>query len=229
MYFYLPCAGQKLVDKRLFASKLTCGKVGNPSGLLRNRLNSGWWRLDRFSASGHIQTMSKAISVRTLIAASLFLVAAHLSYSQEMPSRQTTNVLRFFAVSEDPVPGGRYVDTPECPKVGYISNTPSLIITSLQSVATNVSQSFESINGMTAKVVQPSIVIKFNEADSKKFFDLTKAQFGRRILLSLGDRPLIAPVVREPIVTGTVSISFGARRSEVTNVMTILGSFVRPK
>jgi hypothetical protein len=30
-----------------------------------------------------------------------------------------SNVLSFFAVSESPIPGGRSIDTPEFPKLGY--------------------------------------------------------------------------------------------------------------
>jgi hypothetical protein len=52
---------------------------------------------------------------------------------------QGDNTLRFFVVSDEPVAGGRYVDTPECPKVGGITNTPNLVITRLQSVSTNAS------------------------------------------------------------------------------------------
>ena len=134
--------------------------------------------------------------------------------------------LRFYVVNDEPVTGGRYIDTPECPKVGYITNAPNLVITHLQSVSTNTSQVISHYNGKVSVETNTSIVIQMSAQDAKLFADLTRQNIGRRILISLGERPLVAPVVQMPIESGDIQITVGQGR-DVEAVVAALKKIVR--
>jgi preprotein translocase subunit SecD len=125
---------------------------------------------------------------------------------------QSDNTLRFYVVSDNLIAGGRYVDTPECPKVGYVSNTPDLIVTNLQSVSTNA--------------LMTVVEIQMFEPDAKRFADLTRQNIGHRILISLGDRPLMAPIVQCAIENGKMQITAGEGR-DIQAISAVLKRFVR--
>jgi preprotein translocase subunit SecD len=137
---------------------------------------------------------------------------------------QGDNTLRFYIVSDEPVTGGRYVNTPECPEVGYITNTPNLVITSLQSVSTNASHIIK--HDKMPDEIKTDVVIQMFEPDAKRFADLTRQNIGHRILISLGDRPLMAPVVQAPIENGNIQICV-AEGKDIQGIAAVLKRFVR--
>ena len=138
------------------------------------------------------------------------------------------DTLKFYVVSDEPVPGGRYIDTAECPKVGYIGNTPNLVVRHLQAVSTNTYQVFSQYNGKVSVQTNAAIVIQMAAADETRFAGLTRENVGRCILISLGDRPLMAPRVQTPIKTGDFQISLAdGRGAEAT--LAALKKFVRDK
>jgi hypothetical protein len=117
-----------------------------------------------------------------------------------------TNTLSFFPVSDKPIPGGRYVDTTDCPKLGYISNSPSLVITGLQSVVTSTAAVFTKQGDLTGKS-EPAVDFTFFSTDAKRLGDLTTQNVGRRLLFMVGDRPLMAPLLKEPFETPTLKLA----------------------
>jgi len=118
-----------------------------------------------------------------------------------------TNELCFFLVSEKPIAEGRYIDTPDFPKLGYISNAPSYVLTRLREVSTN---DVTSISIMKRKVVStntsPAVSITIFPEERESFADFTRQNIGRTVLLMLKDRPLMAPIVRAPIETGSLQL-----------------------
>ena len=116
-----------------------------------------------------------------------------------------TNVLRFFAASEKPIPGWRYVNTAECPKVGYITNTPSFVITNLQTVATSTAALFDKDGRLNGKS-EAAVTFTMFPADAKKLADFTVQNVGRRMLIMLGEQPLTAPLLKEPFETPTLQL-----------------------
>ena len=52
-------------------------------------------------------------------------------------SRQPATPLSLYIVSTEKIDGGRYIDTPAFPKLGYIAASPDLIITSIEQVGAN--------------------------------------------------------------------------------------------
>jgi len=122
-----------------------------------------------------------------------------------------TNVLRFFVVSESPIPGGRNIDTLELPKLGYIKAQPDMLVLGLQSVATNMTHSTSHYAGKTTEADELAIDVMMLPADAKRFADLTRQNVGSRLLLMLGEHPLIAPVIRMPIEGGHLQFTLGKR------------------
>ena len=123
-------------------------------------------------------------------------------------SQETTNVystndvafstndvrLSFYIVSQARIEGGRFIDTTELPKLGYIAATPELTITRLESVTADISQRREvMIDGNGKRTIlpdqnQPAIIIKLPKAEASQFTSLTKRVVGKQLLIALGER-----------------------------------------
>jgi len=103
---------------------------------------------------------------------------------------ETKNIgLSFYVVSEEKIDGGRFIDTLDFPKLGYIAARPDLIITQLASVSDSSSPA------------NPSVSITIMPGDSQKFEALTKSCIGKQVLLMLDDTPLLAPRILAPVST----------------------------
>jgi hypothetical protein len=137
------------------------------------------------------------------------------------------DALRFYVVSDKPIGDGRYIDTPDCPKLGYIGRKPDLVITHLQSVSTNTWQITSYANGKSSVETRHAIQIQMLAPDTKRFAELTRQNIGRHILVSFGDRPLTAPAVAAPIESGNVHITF-APGGDFEAIATALRRLVRP-
>jgi preprotein translocase subunit SecD len=133
-------------------------------------------------------------------------------FLQIVAAAQTqTNGLQFFIVGENQFPGCRYLDTADFPKVGYISNSPAFIVTSLLSVATNIAHSVQHYQGKTTQKSEAGVLISMLPADAKRFAELTRENVGRQMVLMLKNRPLIAPLILSPIESGSIQITFSPR------------------
>jgi hypothetical protein len=123
--------------------------------------------------------------MRTPFILVVFVIARSLALCAE------TNALGFFVVSDTAIPGGRYIDTPEFPKLGYIGNAPNFVLTRLREVSTNDAA---------------AVTIRMFRADSERFAEFTRRNIDRKVLLMLRDKPLLAPTVRAPIETGSLQL-----------------------
>ena len=110
--------------------------------------------------------------------------------------------------------GGRFIDTPDLPKVGYISAKPDLAVTNLEDV---YPQKFEDNATIADKdgnytVVPshslPALAVKLRAEDAKQFMALTERSIGKRLLIVLGDKPLTAPKIMMPIESDSFLIGF---------------------
>jgi hypothetical protein len=122
--------------------------------------------------------------------------------------------LAFYVVSENKIDGGRFIDTLDFPKLGYIAAKPDLVIAQL--VAVSETEAYSNINiGKDGKLEvpplrdQPALDVQILPADAHKFESLTEQSIGKRVLLMLGDTPLIAPRMQCPIATQSFEITFG--------------------
>lgn len=138
-------------------------------------------------------------------------------------SSPTTNVpLSFYIVSAEKIEGGRFIDTPDFPKLGYIPAVPALVLTKLESVIADVSREQavmvekngkETVEPMKERV---AFHIRMRPDDARKFTALTEQAVGKQVLLMLGDTPLIAARVMTPISTQSLLLTFGAKTDTKT-------------
>lgn len=134
----------------------------------------------------------------------IFCVAAALLTGCRPASSDTANApLSFYIVSAEKVDGGRFIDTPDFPKLGYIAATPDLTITQLEAVK-------QTVGPMPAI---PRINITMHPEDAKKVAALTGQAVGKHVLITLGDTPLIAPQVVGPITGQSFDITLGVNNN----------------
>ena len=129
----------------------------------------------------------------------------------KQPASQTggaeTNALSFYVVSDTAISGGRFIDTPEFPKLGYISNTPTYVLTKLREVSTNDVTEISIMNQKSVSTnTSPAVVVRKFRMDSESFAEFTRQNIDRKVLLMLRNKPLLAPVVRAPIETGSIQL-----------------------
>ena len=144
-------------------------------------------------------------------------------YSMTDPQGAT---LAFYVVSEEKLDGGRFIDTLDMPKLGYIAVKPDLIITQLAGVSETAIHSFMGKIGKDGKVTEtptpdePALLIQILPTDSQKFESLTERSIGKRVLIMLGNTPLIAPRVEGPISTQSFQITIGRHnRNEIEDAL----------
>ena len=150
--------------------------------------------------------------MRTQIAF-LFIVSLFLVGCSHIPTQGTIIPLSFYIVSEEKMDGGRFIDTPDFPKLGYIDAEPDLVVTTLSAVKATVLReqvSSSSKGDQTSGEIResPALDIVLQPDDAKKFQELTGRAVGKRVLLMLDERPLLAPRVRDPILTSTLELTF---------------------
>jgi len=127
----------------------------------------------------------------------------------------TSDPLSFYVVSEGKIEGGRFIDTLDFPKLGYIAAAPDLVVTRLQAVVPDISRERSVMVDKDGKrTVEPlreraAFHIRMHPAEARKFTALTEQAVGKRLLVMLGDSPLIAPRVMSPISTESLFMTFG--------------------
>ena len=104
--------------------------------------------------------------------------------------------LAFYVVSPNKIEGGRFIDTKECPKLGYIPTKPGLGIAEL-----------EKANLTKRPGDSPTILITLKKEQADQLAGFTGMNVDRQILLMLGNEPLIAPRIVEKIRTPALQIS----------------------
>ena len=119
-----------------------------------------------------------------------------LSLACSVWTAEKKSTLAFYTVSPKKIEGGRFIDTKEFPKLGYIAAKPGLVIAQLKE----------------ARLIKrpgdrPNILITLQDKQANQLEDFTDKNVGKTILLLLGTEPLIAPRVVEKIRTPVLQIS----------------------
>jgi len=138
---------------------------------------------------------------RTFCIGLILLLARCLSVSAD------TNGLCFFVVSDAPIKGGRFIDTAEFPKLGYISNAPNYVLTRLQEVWTNEVTSVSHFQGTVTTNIYPAVSLKMLPSEAEGFAEFTRQNTNRRVVAALRGTLLVAPMIRAPIETGTLQLA----------------------
>jgi hypothetical protein len=115
-------------------------------------------------------------------------------------------------VSDEKIEGGRLIDAPDFPKLGYIAAAPDLVIRRLETVGLVTSKPYSR--------ARPAISIVMRSDDGQRFTALTERAAGKTLLVMLGDTPLMAPKVMERIPTASMMLAFGKKvdSQEIKNV-----------
>ncbi len=152
-----------------------------------------------------------------LLSTAAILLSGCSRPSSDAETSGSTVPLSFYVVSEDKIEGGQFVDTPDFPKLGYIANAADLVVTRLEAVVPDVSRQQDIMVDKTGKETvmpmqtRPALTIRMRAEDAKKFSMLTEQALGKRVLLMLGDTPLIAPTVQVPISTPSLILTLGEK------------------
>ena len=129
--------------------------------------------------------------------------------------------LSFYLVSDEKIDGGRFIDAPDFPKLGYIAASPDLVITRLETVSLETSIPYSR--------ERPAISIVMHSEDAQQFTALTERAAGKTLLVMLGDTPLTAPKVMERIPTASMMLVFGTKvdSKQIKNVTDCLKKLVQ--
>ena len=126
--------------------------------------------------------------------------------------------LAFYVVSPEKIEGGRFIDTKAFPKLGHIAAKPGLVITQLKE-ARLIKRAGD----------RPNILITLQDNQVQQLADFTGKHVGKKILLMLGNEPLIAPRVVEKIRTPALQISLSEEKKR-TRILKALKQLVeKPK
>ena len=126
--------------------------------------------------------------------------------------------LSFYIVSDERVEGGRYIDTVEFPKLGYIAATPDLLLKNLKAVDLETPTFFTPPRSIVNVTMQTESV--------EQFASLTGRAAGKKLLIMLGDVPLTAGQVKERISTPNFYID-GGRKQDLPKIADELKKLVR--
>jgi preprotein translocase subunit SecD len=112
-------------------------------------------------------------------------------------------VLKVFAVSSHPVEQGRFVDTEQLPKLGYISGKPELAINRLKEVTLEERKVRETdAQSRTVWVFKCSL----DEQVAAQIKAMTTTNVLKRVLIMVGDEPIVAPTIFAPVEDGRFEI-----------------------
>jgi hypothetical protein len=120
-------------------------------------------------------------------------------------STQAPTFLKFFIVSSNQIAGGRFIDTDQFPKLGFIPPAPELVISTLKEVwlqeqrpnagARNPNQNFWEFN------------FSLTEPDAARFASFTASNIDNKFLMMVGDDPVFSATIVEPISGGNFRLT----------------------
>jgi len=119
--------------------------------------------------------------------------------------------LAFYVVHEKTVEGGRFIDTKQFPKLGFIGQRPDLALTEVEAVTGARTGTIVMDKGKAVGLSENhenALRVTLRPEDGRKFEELTRKNIGSRIVLMLGETPLIAPFVMEATTSPDIQITF---------------------
>ncbi len=114
--------------------------------------------------------------------------------------------LKFFVVSNTPVPDGRLIDTDHFPKLGFIGGSPTLKIRGLKELILK-ERVFSEGQGRTNWFL--SIVL--NSEDAPQLEAITETNISMKVLIMIGNEFISAPRITVPVATGRFDVDFEDR------------------
>jgi len=127
------------------------------------------------------------------------------------PEIKVTEVVAvsFWLVSEEVLPGGRYIDTATLPKLGYIPAVPVMVVRHLVSLEEGKE---EFLNRNKQTVEHHLLYLQFTAEDAAAFEKLTAANAGKHLLTMVGDLPVVAPLILGPYSANEIVVASGDKQ-----------------
>jgi hypothetical protein len=144
----------------------------------------------------------------------------------------TNDSLTFFIVNDQKIEGGRFIDSTNFPKLGYVAAKPDLTVTNLADVFRAKIANFGIEGDGKGKQTiipmhpPPTLTIKLRPEDAKRFTALTEKALDKRLLIMLGNKPLTAPKVFMPIQSPAFGVNV-ANQAELEQLEKTLKKLVR--
>jgi hypothetical protein len=102
-------------------------------------------------------------------------------------------VLGFYRVHSEPIEGGRHFDTDQFPKLGYVRQTPDLIIEKVSEVTLEeILLSDENIRNWT-------FAVRLADDERRKLETFTRAHLDQTVLLMINGKPAMSTTILMPI------------------------------
>lgn len=147
---------------------------------------------------------------------SLLLTVASVVVACCTAHSETTNKnLAFYVVSKTSIEGGKFIDTLDMPKLGYISSKPDLVVTNVQAVLPRIGANIVikpdkdgGTNWITPNELNRGLVVILQPDDAKIFITLTGRSVGKEMLVMLGDKPLSSWETKAKFPEGRIDIQF---------------------
>lgn len=131
------------------------------------------------------------------------VLSAHVSNEVGSATNNSRIIIKFFVVKDNPIVDGRYIDTTQFPKTGYIESAPDLTISKVKEVITR-EKTFTSKEKATTRFYNFGITLTSD--DSVRFGLFTKTNISKRILIMVSDDIISAPRIVGSIDTGSFGI-----------------------
>lgn len=109
-------------------------------------------------------------------------------------------LLTLSVISSNRIVGGRFIDSQRFPQLGYVPMTPEVSIGKVRSV---VIERHPPTQSNQLDFPGWSFVVYLTEEDSLLLQSFTGTNVSRRVLISVNNEPIAAPVVLTPIDTGS--------------------------
>lgn len=118
-------------------------------------------------------------------------------------------VLKVYIAEKDAGTGLHQADFPGLPKVGYIGEKPDLTISQLEGVEYGLGPAYPKPDGGHFPPIpdRRSLRLRLTPKDAQALQKLTSAHIGSRLLLMLGDQPLVAPEIQTPMTEESMYIN----------------------
>jgi protein-export membrane protein SecD len=107
------------------------------------------------------------------------------------------------------------------PQLSENKNVPAPKIVIQRRVMVSGDRLSDASSGFSPQTGEPEVIIRFDSVGARQFGDISKEFTGHRFAIVLDKEVLSAPVIREPILGGTASIS-GSFTTQTANNLAIL-------
>lgn len=130
----------------------------------------------------------------------LFLAISLLGGCHIGGPKSASKPISYYVVSEVSIEGGRFVETPDFPKLGYIRPVPDLVIGSLKTAGIFKLHTISDSEGLDEHTESwgRAIAITLFLSDAKKAAELERQNIGKHNLVWMfGDKPLGVTYLRD--------------------------------